>query len=941
MPYRCCVPNCRGNYDGGPKVTVFKFPEDEATRKKWLSRIRRHNFTPSSSSRVCHVHFHKDDVIWETQIVDERTGQLLRAPLLKPRLRPHAVPSLLPNCPSYLSKEESRREGPEEKKQRLENEQLAAALQYSLASQKDYENTFSFSSLEELMLRTKEVDLPNEWSVIEKHSDFVCFLKIIRNPAPLITHSVVIDSNLNVSLFKKDVQIKTLGKRSFPVIVTNIHEIVSVLQEFSDTDCGHSETSIDSIVEIVKDSLGVLKDSLQESEKEMVDFIYEQVSLINVKKFNHRFSSTFMILCCLLFSISSHAYNFLRSSSLMKMPHPSTLRRVCSKFNVNPSHERLGGSNFLSYARQKFQYLNSNDVNVVLSVDEIHLNSYLEYKGGSVLGMSYNSECAANSAFVFMLQSVKSLYRDVVHILPVKTISSNALYNVLLAIINGLELIGYRVFCVVTDNNKINSKTMSMFSLDKAVNIVFKHPSDPNRPLFFLIDAVHIVKCIRNVWLNQKNDGKDMFYPQFPVRKEVEENKFSVASFKTLKQIYDIDSSSLVKYCHTLSLKSLCPTSLEKQSMKLVLQIFNRHVSEGLEVASDKFDLRHAPSTAEYIRIITKWFDVMNVKSVFKGKHKQNPYMDPLTTDSVSMQFLLDFLDWLDVWKAKGLSSGFLTKETFFAIQHTTYAVVEIARYCTEELGMSYLLTAKLQTDVLERRFGKYRQLAGSQYNVSVTQVYEAEKKLRIQSVMPLVLCSPSYGNITVGAIKNFMFSEVEETHTLDIEVSVTQDDVLSVKDIATSLTFIAGYCAHAVIKKLKCESCLNEIVIEKELPINEHFSLIQRLDHGGLKYPSDTILNMIVYTYIVISKLLKEHERDFLACTNQRAIACAVALATLHENDFLLFDGVCCNGHSSQAIMKSVVWVGVNIFLNNYCKKVNGKKNSKNTQRKLQTLTT
>ncbi|XP_049800302.1 uncharacterized protein LOC126235633 [Schistocerca nitens] len=279
MPYRCCVPNCRGNYDGGPKVTVFKFPEDEATRKKWLSSIRRHNFTPSSSSRVCHVHFHKDDVIWETQIVDERTGQLLRAPLLKPRLRPHAVPSLLPNCPSYLSKEESRREGPEEKKQRLENEQLAAALQYSLASQKDYENTFSFSSLEELMLRTKEVDLPNEWSVIEKHSDFVCFLKIIRNPAPLITHSVVIDSNLNVSLFKKDVQIKTLGKRSFPVIVTNIHEIVSVMQEFSDTDCGHSETSIDSIVEIVKDSLGVLKDSLQESEKEMVDFIYEQSDL--------------------------------------------------------------------------------------------------------------------------------------------------------------------------------------------------------------------------------------------------------------------------------------------------------------------------------------------------------------------------------------------------------------------------------------------------------------------------------------------------------------------------------------------------------------------------------------------------------------------------------------------------------------------------------------
>lgn len=37
---RCCVPNCRGNYDGGPKVRLFSFPKDDR-RIKWKRAIRR------------------------------------------------------------------------------------------------------------------------------------------------------------------------------------------------------------------------------------------------------------------------------------------------------------------------------------------------------------------------------------------------------------------------------------------------------------------------------------------------------------------------------------------------------------------------------------------------------------------------------------------------------------------------------------------------------------------------------------------------------------------------------------------------------------------------------------------------------------------------------------------------------------------------------------
>lgn len=52
MGFRCCVPNCRGNYDNGPRVSVFSFPKDEDLRRKWTRAIHRKNFHPSQSSKV-------------------------------------------------------------------------------------------------------------------------------------------------------------------------------------------------------------------------------------------------------------------------------------------------------------------------------------------------------------------------------------------------------------------------------------------------------------------------------------------------------------------------------------------------------------------------------------------------------------------------------------------------------------------------------------------------------------------------------------------------------------------------------------------------------------------------------------------------------------------------------------------------------------------------
>lgn len=52
MPFCCCVPNCRGNYRDGPKVSTFSFPKNEDMLKKWLKAISRKDFVPTSASKV-------------------------------------------------------------------------------------------------------------------------------------------------------------------------------------------------------------------------------------------------------------------------------------------------------------------------------------------------------------------------------------------------------------------------------------------------------------------------------------------------------------------------------------------------------------------------------------------------------------------------------------------------------------------------------------------------------------------------------------------------------------------------------------------------------------------------------------------------------------------------------------------------------------------------
>lgn len=329
-----------------------------------------------------------------------------------------------------------------------------------------------------------------------------------------------------------------------------------------------------------------------------------------------------------------------------------------------------------------------------------------------------------------MLNSISSKYKDVVHILPIKKITADKLFETLLKIITGLEKIGFKIVVIVSDNNSINRKAISLFN-NPLSNYVYPHPCDRNRPLFFCIDSVHLIKCVRNNWLNQKNSEQAMYYPDFSLSSD----KVFTASFDTLKNVFEMESSNLLKHGYTLSRKSLWPTNFEKQNVKLALQIFNSNLSKGLKELDGRCDIVNLESTSKYIDIFTTWFDIMNVKSPNKGRNLRNKFCEPLEgADDEKLTFMHNFLEWLVKWENLNSDTGRLTKETHSALILTTKCMIDLTYYCTSELKMSYILPGKIQTDELESRFGLYRRLAGTQYHISIRQLYEVESKLRVFS---------------------------------------------------------------------------------------------------------------------------------------------------------------------------------------------------------------
>lgn len=162
--------------------------------------------------------------------------------------------------------------------------------------------------------------------------------------------------------------------------------------------------------------------------------------------------------------------------------------------------------------------------------------------------------------------------------------------------------------------------------------------------------------------------------------------------------------------------------------------------------------------------------------------------------------------------------------------------------------------------------------MAGSQYNISLRQLLECEKKLRLQSCIKLEI---NLKSLTVPLV-NFEELPIDESSGDDNlqkvpPIIIEDDDIKNCENYLPVLTYLGGFCCYSVLKKLKCDSCKTNLTLNMDVNLDKNYNLIKNLDRGGLKCPNQTVVSIVMINYIVV-KLYSEYESE-MRNLNQRSL--------------------------------------------------------------------
>jgi len=173
-----------------------------------------------------------------------------------------------------------------------------------------------------------------------------------------------------------------------------------------------------------------------------------------------------------------------------------------------------------------------------------------------------------------------------------------------------------------------------------------------------------------------------------------------------------------LKKAYRLSPTTLNPKSIEKTSVKLAVSVFSESTCDALQFYSANEGQSSWAAIATFISLMLKLWNILNVKTGSKDKHKRDYTMDPVRSSmDWKLAVLQEFTVFCHRWE-ESKKSG-LSKKTFLALRHTCHALADCATFLLDRRGFQYVLLGHMQSDEIECRLGWLRQLAGANYYIS------------------------------------------------------------------------------------------------------------------------------------------------------------------------------------------------------------------------------
>ena len=363
----------------------------------------------------------------------------------------------------------------------------------------------------------------------------------------------------------------------------------------------------------------------------------------------------------------------------------------------------------------------------------------------------------------------------------------------------------------------------------------FKHPSQPNKSIYVILDVCHMLKRARN-----SLGDKKVFYTDTGAK----------ICWDFITELYNVQKSDVLHLANKLKTKHI---KWHNQKMKVAIaaQTLSHSVAAGLMYLKniEVPQFQDSGETAEFILTINNLFDILNSKNKYGKRYKSPITLDNLDELKCYVNETITYLTELKDSNGVKLIDG--PRKTFilgFALSSKSILAVAEHLLSRNYNQFEYVLTYRFSQDQLEMLFSKVRNRLWWNNNPNALQFKWA---LRVLLQKNQVAASSSANSLVVEESK----LEEEASHLDKKVTSILDSSTIWHEDV---LSYIGGYIVKKITNCLRCAECAAALVAENDshpsLPDHTYSqscssmspSLISFKSYGSMINPSTSVLKIV-----------------------------------------------------------------------------------------------
>uniref|UniRef100_A0A147BBL9 Putative p-32 hm n=1 Tax=Ixodes ricinus TaxID=34613 RepID=A0A147BBL9_IXORI len=464
-------------------------------------------------------------------------------------------------------------------------------------------------------------------------------------------------------------------------------------------------------------------------------------------------------------------------------------------------------------------------------------------------GEENSSEELADHGLVVVFQPFSGKWMQILGVFSSKSnVKANVLAKIVLEATLLCEQAGLFVDGVTCDAASWNRSMWRIFGIrGSATSIKCKcpHPADDSRALHFFSDFPHLVKNLRNRFLDTGFNT-----PKGRVHSDC------------IRKAWRSDCENVtLKVMPHISKLHLFPNGFEKMRVGPALRLFSEEVLKGLFFYRREIERSCGPAqvTESFILKISKLIKIMTSRSSKRA----------LRPGSRDFEILRQFLDFLNEWQSHAPNSkkGFLSESTAEGLRVTVQSTLDLVCYLSSQCGFKYLLTSRLSQDKLENLFGIVRQSNGTNDHPTPAQLlttlnalafYNLARPPKTGNCTPEVISSLlGHNSVTPGQSSpsaiDALDKLVDKGRLDDAEAALKvlppedHSNYITKKSSSRLVYYVSGYVARKILQKTGCTICAKCLTSTKtSAGLDSRSDFTQQFDSGGLLYPSGKLAELV-----------------------------------------------------------------------------------------------